>query len=200
MIWSFIQFPSGKIKLFFKNFIFFQKNIFNKGDNMIKLNIGCGYDIKKDFINLDRYNYPGVDIICDLNEGKLPFNDNSIDYILASNIFEHLFCWEDIIKECYRILKPSGQIEIRVPYKTRAFTSPYHIRYFNLNTMNYFSKRGNIKKIKTGFDDELDFIMKKRFVNRYDFNYHFMKYFNKNWRIPIGYKNEIVWILEKPNN
>jgi len=57
---------------------------------MKRLNLGCGKDIREGFINLDLYDGEGVDIVHNFTDLPLPFEDHSIDYILCSNILEHL--------------------------------------------------------------------------------------------------------------
>jgi predicted SAM-dependent methyltransferase len=48
---------------------------------------------------------------------RLDFEDNTFDFIFSEHFFEHLFLEEafELIKECYRILKPHGVIRIVVP-------------------------------------------------------------------------------------
>lgn len=99
----------------------------------MKLNIGCGVDIKPDFINLDRKDY-GNNVVRDLRRG-LPFSDNSIEYIYASNILEHVPSGDEllfVISECYRVLEPGGTIFINVPHQDspQAFY-PDHVSYWN---------------------------------------------------------------------
>ncbi|OGD86268.1 hypothetical protein A2164_03785 [Candidatus Curtissbacteria bacterium RBG_13_35_7] len=51
----------------------------------------------------------------DLNEQKLPFKKNYFDLIIASEIIEHLFEPEKILKEIHRILKINGYLLITTP-------------------------------------------------------------------------------------
>jgi ubiquinone/menaquinone biosynthesis C-methylase UbiE len=83
---------------------------------MIKLNLGCGSDIRDGFTNIDFIKSPGVDLIHDLNK-KLPFKDNSIDFILASDVLEHFpkAKFKAILQDWIRVLKQGAEIEIRVP-------------------------------------------------------------------------------------
>lgn len=48
---------------------------------------------------------------------RLDFEDNTFDFICSEHFFEHLFLEEafELIKECYRILKPHGVIRFIVP-------------------------------------------------------------------------------------
>ena len=66
-----------------------QKNKFElKGKT--KLNIGCGKDIKPEFVNLDNVKLPGVNLVHDLDKFPWPFEDNSFEYIRAISVLEHL--------------------------------------------------------------------------------------------------------------
>lgn len=48
---------------------------------------------------------------------RLEFEDNTFDFIYSEHVLEHFFLDEacDLLKECYRILKPNGVIRIIVP-------------------------------------------------------------------------------------
>jgi ubiquinone/menaquinone biosynthesis C-methylase UbiE len=50
---------------------------------------------------------------------NMPFADNSIDYIISSEVIEHLPNPEKFVVEMYRILKPNGKIIISTPYKEK---------------------------------------------------------------------------------
>ena len=82
----------------------------------MKLNLGCGDDIRIGFINIDAIAGPGVDMVCDIT-GKLDFFDASIEEIVAQDILEHL-TREQLSKtlaEISRILKVGGQLFVRIP-------------------------------------------------------------------------------------
>lgn len=50
-------------------------------------------------------------------DGKtLPFENNTFDSIITSEVFEHIFNLEDILKELNRVLKPGGKILITTPF------------------------------------------------------------------------------------
>jgi len=106
-----------------------------------KLNLGCGKDIKKGYVNLDSFALPGVDIVHNLNKYPWPFEDNTFKEIYCSEILEHL---DDIIKpvhEFHRISKPNGKIIITVPIFTssNAVNSPDHRNFFTVKTFDYFT-------------------------------------------------------------
>jgi SAM-dependent methyltransferase len=108
---------------------------------MKKLNMGCGPHPKEGFTNSDICTYGRNDIVeANLNT-KLPFDDNSFDFIEAYMVLEHIQNLENAMREINRVLKPSGIVEITVPYYTgtNAWDDPTHIRAFTSQTLLYFS-------------------------------------------------------------
>jgi len=83
---------------------------------MVKLNLGCGSDIKEGFVNIDLIKQQGVDVVHDLSK-SLPYESGSVDFILASDVLEHFpkaKC-HGILKDWVRVLRSGGQIHVRVP-------------------------------------------------------------------------------------
>lgn len=113
-----------------------------KLEDLVRLNIGCGKDIREDCINLDVYPYDNVDIIRDLRRG-LPFEDNRFEDVLAQDILEH-FDYEDfkfIVDEIWRVLKPRGNLVIRVPNCENGVWAfrPGHKTFFTVDAViNHF--------------------------------------------------------------
>lgn len=110
---------------------------------MKKLNLGCGKDIRKDYLNVDIINNEGVDVICDFNR-LLPFESNSFDEIICYDVLEHIKERNLIVKEIHRILKKGGIIKINVPYalSVNGFIDPTHINFFTYHTFEYYLKDG----------------------------------------------------------
>ena len=46
---------------------------------------------------------------------KLPFNDNTFDMVICSEVLEHLHEYKEAINEVYRVLKPRGKFLASVP-------------------------------------------------------------------------------------
>lgn len=59
----------------------------------------------------------------------LPFEDNSVDCIVAGEIIEHLERPEDMVKECLRVLKPGGYLAVSTPHEEQGHDigGPYHM-------------------------------------------------------------------------
>jgi len=82
----------------------------------MKLNLGCGEDIRDGYVNIDTIANKGVDLVCDITK-RLPFEDGVCEEIIAQDILEHL-TREQLIKtlgEISRILKVGGQLFVRIP-------------------------------------------------------------------------------------
>ncbi|MGY4884211.1 MAG: class I SAM-dependent methyltransferase [Nanobdellota archaeon] len=97
----------------------------------IKLNLGCGRDNLKGYINCDWSDEVGADKIMDLNK-RFPFKDNYADEILLSHVLEHFHEPLKILKEVYRVCKDGAIVTIRVPYFSHesAFSMLDHYHQF----------------------------------------------------------------------
>lgn len=51
----------------------------------------------------------------DLSKDKLPFNDDSVDLITALEVIEYLLNPDNMLKECFRVLKHGGYLVISTP-------------------------------------------------------------------------------------
>jgi len=109
--------------------------------NKMKLNLGCGSDIRRGWVNLDVVKGEGVDIVHDLNKLPLPFEDRKFDFILCQDVLEHIN-FIPLMNELYRILKPKGILKIRCPHFTSKlnFENPTHIHQFSSKSFDYFTR------------------------------------------------------------
>lgn len=80
------------------------------------LNIGCGSHFHSAWTNLDLISESFDVIPYDITTG-LPFAENSIDAVYHSHVLEHLNPNHgiELIRECWRVLKPGGVARIVVP-------------------------------------------------------------------------------------
>lgn len=123
----------------------------------IRLNVGCGVDIKKGFINIDTHDKHGADLVHVLPQIKLvpkkdryelsvvgaplPFEDDSVDYVYCSRMLEDfLYEYIEIMKDFHRVLKPGGILHLVVPYGLDV-RNPRHVRYFDETSFGEFTRR-----------------------------------------------------------
>lgn len=100
------------------------------------LNFGCGKTVYKaeNVTNLDVHPHEGVNVVCKTN--KLPFEDDTFDFIIANHVIEHVPNWFESFKELARVLKPGGQIEVWIPpvSSDSAFTYRDHINHIGIQS------------------------------------------------------------------
>ena len=111
----------------------------------MKLNLGAGRNVLDGWINVDRQQLPGVDVVFDLDGCRLnpfPFDGNSVDQILLSHILEHLHHPLPLMAELHRVAKNGAIMEIRVPHDShnRAWADQTHVRAYNEESFGYFSQ------------------------------------------------------------
>ena len=115
------------------------------------LNLGAGNEIIGDAINHDLIKHrPEIAIAWDLENLPWPWLDNSFDQIVAKSVLEHLkLTLIESLDECWRILRPGGQVFVKLPYwdSDISHQDPTHRWFFSLNSFDQFdpdTKRGKI--------------------------------------------------------
>lgn len=80
----------------------------------VRLNLGCGGDIKPGFINADIRPLQGVDVVCDAL--RLPFKA-VFSLVYASDLLEHFGRREalDVLSEWRRVLVSRGRLLLKTP-------------------------------------------------------------------------------------
>jgi SAM-dependent methyltransferase len=119
------------------------------------LNLAAGMKQRKDAVNVDVTEYPGIDQIVDLSVFPWPWENDSIDGIYASHIIEHFFDQEKFIYECLRILKKGGFLRLNVPHSSCATSIGCmgHFRTYSYSTFRQYLSEDyymfKTKKFKT---------------------------------------------------
>lgn len=123
--------------------------LLNRGidKDSLGLDIGAGDAVFHPFLQLDRLvsidftNYSGINVICDLNLG-IPFKSESFDFILMTNVLEHLYD-DRVIAEANRLLKKGSRLYITVPFLLDVHQKPYdYHRYTYLYLEKKLSEDG----------------------------------------------------------
>lgn len=90
--------------------------MFNYEDFPNKLNLGCGWDIKDGYLNIDFQSFHSPTLVADItNLDMLP--SNYYEEIIAQDVLEHIkrIRTQEVLNEWSRLLKPNGIIKLRVP-------------------------------------------------------------------------------------
>jgi len=83
----------------------------------VKLNLGCGSDIRWHYVNVDfRQTHPSVQVV-DLSTLPWPFPDSCADEVMMLDFLEHFprAMTRSILDECRRVLSPNGTLVVQVP-------------------------------------------------------------------------------------
>jgi len=87
------------------------------------VDIGCGTHpiagrSHDKVIGVDHQCYEEAEIVLDIGESPLPFENDSVDFIYCSHIIEHLDHKQrdHVLFECLRVLIPGGMMFVRVPH------------------------------------------------------------------------------------
>jgi predicted SAM-dependent methyltransferase len=134
---------------------------------MIKLNLGCGTNSYKDYINIDKKDYDNCDLVCDIL--NLPFKEERVDEIKAIHSLEHLDP-DDALSHWYKLLKKGGKLVIEVPnlekiikqsyndfeevvkriFGLRRYKGDSHIFGYNEKTLKDWLEKYNFKVLEMG--------------------------------------------------
>lgn len=100
------------------------------------MDFGCGTKPYRKLFNTSEY--IGVEIDTGAREkgityydgSTIPFEDETFDSILSSEVFEHVVNIEDILKELHRVLKPQGTMLVTVPFAYPRHCWPYDYKRY----------------------------------------------------------------------
>lgn len=129
----------------------------------MKINIGCGYNKKDGFINIDGDVKCSPDILMDLEIDNIPLEDNSVEFVQAHHILEHIGDgFFHLMQELYRVCSDGAIIDIIVPHYTHItyIADPTHKRPITAEGMRLFSKKHNAQEgsaSKLGYRFDVDF-------------------------------------------
>jgi len=105
-------------------------------------------DVDRGALSLCRERLSSKTVWHDLNE-SLPFEGNSFDVVVLSDVLEHVPLHEQLVKECFRVLKVEGwfcgstpnafywsnRIKMLFGVDLVEFIDPTHVRHFSLDSL-----------------------------------------------------------------
>lgn len=162
------------------------------------IEFGCGETpSKQGFKTCDIRNLPGVDFVCEAWEIDKFIEESSVDEIFSRHFFEHLTFkqGEKLLDTWYKILKPTGAIEMIIPNMTfhlKQWMSRSSEKEFNHAKAGLWGwQRGDIGDMwdlhKSGYDFESlkTLLIKKKYKNiellsELDSNHLHVKFYKEN--------------------
>lgn len=154
--------------------------------NGLVLDVGCGEKPYESFFtNASRYvgmefDSPDkrlksrADIF--YNGRQFPFEDNSFDGVLATEVLEHIFNPDQFLAEIRRVLKPGGRLLLTCPFIWDEHEQPFdYARYSSFGLNHLLNKNGfeiiktkkNVSDIRAIFQLVNAYIYKKIAVRKY---------------------------------
>jgi SAM-dependent methyltransferase len=82
----------------------------------MKIDIGCGAHKREGFIGIDIAPGEQVDYVLNIEQDRLPFEDNSVDHVFSNHTFEHITVPQNVLREIVRVCKHGALVEIWTPY------------------------------------------------------------------------------------
>jgi predicted SAM-dependent methyltransferase len=115
----------------------------------MKLNLGCGFDRRDGWLNVDNFPECEPDRLLDIEALPWDLPTDGFELVLMKHVLEHVGAQFDqfagVMRELYRITQPGGIVEIHVPHfrHDTFWSDPTHVRAFTPLTFKMMSKRQN---------------------------------------------------------
>ncbi len=107
----------------------------------IRLDIGGGNSPQPGFVNMDKRDLPGVDIVHDAEDIPWPLPDECVLTAMASHLVEHIKPWLffDFMDEAWRVMRFDGEFAIATPHgRSSGFLQdPTHCNAINETSWAY---------------------------------------------------------------
>ena len=159
-----------------------------------RMNLGCGYDLRKGYLNVDLQPKHSPDLVADVT--RLPMlPPDHFEEILAQDVLEHLerAHTQPALDEWARLLKPNGVLVIRVPslldlfemlsapawrefekaqevvhlmYGTQAYTGDFHLTGFTPALLDGYLRRAGLLICEANVRDGWLFDIRARKIGR----------------------------------
>ncbi len=115
----------------------------------MKLNLGCGFDKRPGWLNVDNFPACEPDRLLDIEATPWDLPTDGFDEVLLKHVLEHVGAefsvFAAVMRELYRITAPGGVVEIHVPHVRHDsfWADPTHVRAFTPLSFIMMSKRQN---------------------------------------------------------
>lgn len=142
---------------------------------------------------------------------KLPFKNDSIETVIASEIIEHIINPAEFVKELFRVVKPGGTLVITTPYKeiiryclcihcNQKTPLHGHLHSFDEHKLLNLYKDDSIKKISWFvFGNKALIFLRTHVILKY-FPFLLWKYFDKLMNFILNKPAHILVKYEKNRN
>ena len=118
----------------------------------MKLNLGCGNQIRPGFVGVDRHVCDAAEVLCDL-AGRLPFQGDSVEEIWMDNVIEHVVDTGALMSEIARVCVAGARVTIRTPHfsSLASYRDPTHVHHLAYSSMGHFESEAHRHYTGGGF-------------------------------------------------
>ncbi len=83
-------------------------------DGSLRLNLGCGFDYRRGYVNVDLSPSADCDLKMDFTQAPALFPANAVREVLLIHALVYLRLWQarDLFRDVYRILEPGGRFVV----------------------------------------------------------------------------------------
>ncbi len=146
------------------NWRFLEEQINQLGEEALILDVGAGRGDftavfeDRNYISLDVYPYPEIDLVCDLTQ-IIPFREQSFDVIVLMNVMEHIFDTNALLSALSRLLKEGGILIAAIPFMVKIHQAPIdYVRYTHF-ALQRIGEEHNLSTAKVeGYYDPVFFL------------------------------------------
>jgi SAM-dependent methyltransferase len=91
---------------------------------------------------MDILELPGTDVVHNADTYPWPFEDNAFDYVILSNVFEHMEDLVAFMSEVHRITRPGGIIRGVTPHFSNpcTYADPTHEHAVSVHIFDFFCR------------------------------------------------------------
>jgi ubiquinone/menaquinone biosynthesis C-methylase UbiE len=176
---------------FFKNDVWDEEVVSQLGnslDSIQVLDVGCatgrllyslakagvknlsGTDLAANILDVARQKLDSISIKADLKvadaEDKLPWSDNSFDFVTLTGVFHHFYRPQKSLQEIYRVLKTDGRLILIEPWfpPVVRHISNFYLLFFNHDgDCRFHSPNGLVKLIESAKLSKVELFRMGRF-------------------------------------
>jgi tetratricopeptide (TPR) repeat protein len=143
----------------------------------MKLNMGCGYNKREGYVNVDLSPACRPDVVFNLEETPWPWGENSVKEVVFTHCLEHLGgetkVFLGIVKELYRVCMDGAIIYISAPHPRHDnfIGDPTHVRIISPQILSLFNRELNDNWQRNGCANTplahylgVDFVIKENII------------------------------------
>ena len=132
----------------------------------------------KEYIGVDYFiegRTANIDTIDSYYDGKkIPFEDQFFDGIICTEVLEHVFNIDEVLKELNRVLKPNGKAIITTPFMWEEHEMPYDFARYTTPALEFLYNKHGFKVIKKEKSGDTILVLSQFIIN------YFKNIFPKN--------------------